>query len=109
MFTISTPNGVKGSKTLNEASDKLRKKFSKSSNVKFYFEMGFDGKFEFMIENTKTNRKVCMRENNPDAFQVFCYFQHVDQPFEDTTFVIKKDRIMEIAEKSISIMSRPTL
>jgi hypothetical protein len=108
MFIISTPNGVKGSKALNEASDKLRKKFSKSPNLKFYFEMGFDGKFEFMIENKKTNRKICMRENDANEFQVYCYFRNVDQAFEDVTFRIRKSQIIETAEKSITVMARPT-
>lgn len=107
MIFIQTPNGVKGSKTLNEAADKLRKKFSKSPNLKFYFEMGFDGKFEFMIENKKTNRKICMRENNANEFQVFCYFRDIDQAFEDARFLIRKNQIMETAEKSISLMARP--
>jgi len=107
MFIISTPNGIKGSKALNEASDKLRKKFSKSPNLKFYFEMGFDGKFEFMIENKKTNRKICMRENDVNEFQVFCYFQDVNQAFEDVRFLIRKNQIMETAEKAITVMARP--
>jgi hypothetical protein len=108
MIIIQTPNGIKGSKSLNEASDKLRKKFSKSPNLKFYFEMGFDGKFEFMIENKKTNRKICMRENNANEFQVFCYFRDVDQATHDAAFLIRKNQIMETAEKSITIMARPT-
>jgi hypothetical protein len=106
MFIVNLKNGVQGSKALNETADKLRKKYSKSPNLKFFFELGFDGKWEFMIQNNKTNRKICMRENAPNEFQVFCYFRNVDQAFHDHTFLIRKGQIQETAEHAISIMAK---
>ena len=106
---ISTPNGIKANKQLNNLASKLEKKYKKSKNLKFGFDMGFDGAWEFVIHNTKTD-KACVLKQNPSnpAVQVgFLYAQSfATQMREDETYEVPNDMLDQFASIVISEVSR---
>ena len=106
---INTPNGIKGSKTLNDLASKLTKKYSKSPNIKIGFDMGFDGVWELIIENTKTDNAMVLKPSNraKDATEVFGYFTSFStQPVEDELACVRNNKLEEACIKIISLMSK---
>ena len=108
-FVINTPNGVKGSKTLNTLADKLRKKYSNSKNIKISFDMGFDAVWELVIENTKTDRAMVLKPSNraANATEVFGYFTSFStQPTHDELSCVRDTQLEEACIRIISLMSK---
>jgi hypothetical protein len=107
--TINTPNGIKGSKELNELADKLRKKYKNSKNIKIGFDMGFDGVWELVIENTNNDTALVLKPSNraPKAMEVFVYLTSFStQPKEDELICVwNKDLLINIP-KIISVISK---
>jgi hypothetical protein len=73
---INTPGGVKRANKLNRLADQLKNKSlgdSRYKQVKVGFEMGFDGVWEMVVKNTKTDRAIVLKEN-PQTGQVLAFF-----------------------------------
>lgn len=106
---INTPNGIKGSKTLNDLASKLKKKYSKSPNIKIGFDMGFDGVWELIIQNTKTDNAMVLKPSNraKDATEVFGYFNSFStQPVEDELACVRNNQLEDACICIISLMSK---
>jgi hypothetical protein len=65
MQTIITPNGIKANDVLNSLCDKLDTKWKSLSHMKYWWEIGFDGHWELLIKNTKTDKGICLKQH-PD-------------------------------------------
>jgi hypothetical protein len=109
IVVINTPNGIKGSKTLNDLSSKLKKKYSKSPNIQIRFDMGFDGVWELIIQNTKTDMAMVLKPSNraKDATEVFGYFTSFStQPVQDDIACVRNHRLEAACVRIISLMSK---
>ena len=108
-IVINTPKGIKGSETLNQLCSKLKKKYSKSPNIKIGFDMGFDGVWELIIENTKTDTAIVLKPSNraKDATEVFGYFTSFSsQPKEDELSCVRNSQLEQACIRIISLMSK---
>jgi len=107
--SISTPNGIKSNKTLNAVAAKLEKKYKTSKNLKFGFDMGFDGVWEFVINNTKTDRAVVVKQhpNNSNIQAAFIYATSFkNQLSEDARYDVKNKEVISFAQLVISEISK---
>jgi hypothetical protein len=108
-LVINTPNGIKGSKTLNDLASKLKKKYSKSPNIQIGFDMGFDGVWELIIQNTKTDMAMVLKPSNraKDATEVFGYFRSFStQLQEDELACVRNNQLEAACVRIISLMSK---
>ena len=106
MFTtIKTPNGIQANKTLNALAAKLEKKYQSSNNLKFGFDMGFDGSWEFVIQNTKTDRALVLKQNPSNSNQQVAFIyatSFANQLSEDVRYDIKNKELFTFAQVVIS-------
>jgi hypothetical protein len=106
MFTtIQTPNGIVANKTLNNVAAQLKKKYKTSKNLKFGFDMGFDGVWELVVQNTKTDRAVVIKQNPTDANiqTAFIYARSfANQPSDDGRYDIKNKEVLTFLQVVIS-------
>lgn len=108
-ITIKTPNGIQANKTLNTLSAKLEKKYKNSKNIKFGFDMGFDGAWEFVIQNTKNDRAIVFKQhpNNANQQVAFIYAtSFANQMSEDVRYDIKNKDLFSFAQLVISQISK---
>ena len=106
---INTPNGIKQNKTLNDLCSKLKKKYSKSPNIKIGFDMGFDGEWELIIENKKTDSAMVLKASKraSNATEVFGYFTSFStQPVEDELVCVRNNQLEDACIRIISLMSK---
>lgn len=106
---INPPNGIKRCKFLDNLASKLKKKYSKSKNIKINFDMGFDGVVELIIQNTKTDNAMVLKPSNraKDATEVFGYFTSFStQLVEDELSCVRNSQVEDACIKIISLMSK---
>ena len=106
MFTtIKTPNGIVANKTLNNVAAQLEKKYKTSKNLKFGFDMGFDGVWEFVVQNTKTDRAIVIKQN-PTSSNIQTAFVYArsfaNQLSEDARYDIKNKEVLTFIQVVIS-------
>ena len=112
VIKIKTPNGIQANKELNKLADQLDKLYKKSNNIKRGFDMGFDGTWEFVIKNTKTNRAVVFKQDPRTSSKQLAYiyarsFEGVNaQPSEDVLYDIKNSDLLTFAKLLISQLSK---
>ena len=102
-------NGVQANKELNVLAKQLEGGYKTSKNLKFYFELGFDGEWEFYVENAKTNKKIVLRRDlqKPGHQEVFIYFTDSEnQLTEDMRFPVLNNNLLDITKMLISKMSK---
>jgi len=108
-LVFDTPNGLKANKNLNNLSAKLQKRYSKSVNIKIGFEIGFDGIWELVIKNIKTDKAIVLKESNraKAATEVFGYFESFEnQPLHNELACVANTRLEEACISLISLMSK---
>ena len=112
VIKIKTPNGIQANKELNKLADQLDKLYKNSKNIKRGFDMGFDGTWEFVIKNTKTNRAVVFKQDPRTSSKQLAYiyarsFEGVNaQPSEDVLYDIKNSDLLTFAKLLISQLSK---
>ena len=111
-ITIKTPNGIQANTALNNLAAKLDKLYKKSNNIKRGFDMGFDGTWEFVIKNTKTNRAVVLKQDPRTSNKQLAYvyarsFEGANaQPSEDVLYDIKNKDLVTFSKLIISQISK---
>jgi len=112
VIKIKTPNGIQANKELNKLADQLDKLYKNSKNIKRGFDMGFDGTWEFVIKNTKTNRAVVFKQDPRTSNKQLAYvyarsFEGANaQPSEDVLYDIKNSDLLTFAKLLISQLSK---
>ena len=112
VIKIKTPNGIQANKELNKLADQLDKLYKNSKNIKRGFDMGFDGTWEFVIKNTKTNRAGVFKQDPRTSSKQLAYvyaraFEGVNaQPSEDALYDIKNSDLLTFAKLLISQLSK---
>jgi hypothetical protein len=105
MLIISkNKTGFQANKVLNELASKVEKKYKSSQNIKSGFEMGYDGEWEYIIQNIKTNKAVVFKQH-PEITNkqlAFVYMRSFSsQLSEDILYDIKNNDLMFFVEKTI--------
>ncbi len=108
LHQITTPNGIKANRTLNKLSEKLNKKY-KNSNIKVGFEIGFYGNWELIINNTKTDRAMVLKENG-NTFgeqQVYLYTDSfINQQTHNKHWCVNNEVLGNVCNKLIPLLSK---
>ena len=105
---IKTPNGITANKTLNKLSKKLNKKY-KNSNIKIGFDMGFDTQWELIINNTKTDRAMVLKQSHKSntAQEVFIYVDSFNnQPTHNEHICVNDRGLEDMCGKIIPLLSK---
>ena len=105
MLIISkNTSGFQANKSLNTLANKVEKLYKTSKNLKFHFEMGYDGEWEYVIENTKTNKAIVLKQHPqiPNKQLAFIYLRSFSsQPSEDVLYDIKNEDLVLFIQKGI--------
>jgi len=110
MLIISkNKTGFQANKALNQLADKLDKKYKSAKNIKSGFDMGYDGVWEFVIKNTKTDKAIVLKQhpefsNKQLAFVYMTSFS--SQQSHDVLYDIKNKDLMLFVEKIIPHLSK---
>ena len=111
MLIISkSKKGFQANKTLNKLASKLEKTY-KTPNLKFGFEMGIDGIWEFVVKNIKTNKALVLKENPEfnNCHMAFLYLQSFEspaQPTEDLRQYVKNEQLFQFVQACIKEFSK---
>jgi hypothetical protein len=96
--------GIQANKVLNTLADKVEKLYKTSKNLKFGFDMGYDAEWEYVIENTKTNKAIVLKQHPqiPNKQLAFMYMRSFStQHSEDVLYDIKNKDLVLFIQKSI--------
>ena len=105
MLIISkNTTGFQANKVLNTLANKVEKLYKTSKNLKFGFDMGYDCDWEYVIENTKTNKAIVLKQHPqiPNKQLAFIYMRSFSsQPKEDLLYDIKNEDLVLFIQKTI--------
>tara|TARA_R110000787_G_scaffold244279_1_gene350228 strand:- start:2 stop:304 length:303 start_codon:yes stop_codon:yes gene_type:complete len=99
---------LQANKVLNKVSVKLNKKY-KNTAIKVGFTIGFDALWELVIQNTKTDRAIVIKESNraSKAQEVFIYAESFDNQLTHSEQVCVRDKDIEsMCSKLIPLLSK---
>jgi hypothetical protein len=108
-FVISTPNGIQSNKELNALASQLTKLYKTSKNLKRGFQMGFDGEWEYIVENTKNDVAFVMKhcDDVPNAQIVYIYSTSFkNQVSADEVIGVSNTKLLDFAKEMISVFSK---
>jgi hypothetical protein len=109
LITLKNKNGIKANQVLNQLADKLDKKYKFAKNIKRGFDMGYDGVWEFVIQNTKTNKAIVLKQSPefPNKQLAFVYATSFSsQPSHDVLYDINNKDLMLFVEKIMPHLSK---